>query len=100
MDRSKLKEIVRSVAGDQAAQVYELSSSRDYKTIYTVTEQTQEDPSPAIAIYSIQQETKKLLAANGDSAAAIIADARRQVSKHAGAEQVGLLFDRLHFPNL
>lgn len=100
VDRSKLKEIVRSVLGDQAAQVYELSYIRDYKTIYTVTQQTQQDPSVAITIYSIQQETKKLLNSNPDSAPAIIAKARRQVSKYVGAEQTGLLFDRLHFPNL
>ena len=95
-----MKEIVRSVAGDQAAQVFELSYIRDFKTIDTVTEEMQPDPSAAIAIYSIQQETKKLLAGNPDSADAIIAEARRQVAKYVWPEQVGLLFDRLHFPNL
>lgn len=100
VDRSKLKEIIRSVLGDQAAQVYELSYTRDYKTIYTVTQQTQLDPSAAIAIYSIQQETRKLLGNQPDSDAIIIAEARRQVSKYVGPEQVNLLFDRLHFPYL
>ena len=100
VDRSKLKEIVRSVIGDQAAQIYELSYSRDYKTIYAVTQQAQQDSSVAIAIYSIQQETRKLLADQPDSAAAIIVASRRQVSNYVAPEQVNLLFDRLHFPNL
>lgn len=101
VDQSKMEEIVRSVLGDQAAQVFELShNSRDYRTIYGLTRQTQSDPFIAISIYNLQQETKKLLESQPGSASTVISEARRQVARQIGTEETEILFDRLHFPNL
>ena len=99
-DRPQLKEIIRSVLGDQAAQIYELSYIRDFKSLYAVADQAHRDPSAAIALYTIQQDMKNKLAAQPDAAAAIVAEGRRLVLQEIGPEQTQFLFDELHFPNL
>lgn len=100
IDRPKLKEDIRAVLGDQAAQIFELSYLRNFRSLYAVADQAHRDPSAAIALYTIQQDMKNKLAAQPDSAAAIIAEGRRLVSQQVGPEQTQLLFDQLNFPNL